>query len=113
MTCPPSNLFSLYSFAKCSAGRVDTKFVFNVSGEEVDSVPPIICFTAPAWRSMQGRNRVIVSVFLLDGVLSQFLGVGNCELGAVTRGSGGGGGALVGSAGDGRVRAREAEKNNL
>lgn len=44
------------------------KFVFSVSGEEEDSVPPMICFTAPAWRSMQGRKRVIVPVFILGGV---------------------------------------------
>lgn len=48
ITWPPSNRFSLYSLAKCSAGRGDMKFVFNVSGEEEDSVPPMICFTAPA-----------------------------------------------------------------
>ena len=59
MTCAPVRLCSLYSWAKWWAGRVETWFVLRYSEASV-SVPPTICFTDPAWRSMQGRNRVML-----------------------------------------------------
>lgn len=46
------------------------------AGEGTERVPPTICLTAPAWRSMQGRKRVIVFSF---GFLGGFWGVGGGE----------------------------------
>lgn len=41
---------------------MEVKLVFSRSAAVVSSerVPPTICFTEPAWRSMQGRKRVIL-----------------------------------------------------
>lgn len=37
------------------------KFVLRVEAELRSRLPPTICLTAPACKSMQGRNRVIVT----------------------------------------------------
>lgn len=58
ITWAPSSSLSLYSRAKCSAECWDTWFVWRAV-DELSRVPPTICFTWPAWRSMQGRKRVI------------------------------------------------------
>lgn len=40
--------------------RLATKFVLRVLGSVSDKVPPTICFTWPLWRSMHGRNRLLL-----------------------------------------------------
>lgn len=55
---------STYS-AKADAGWVATKFSTGASLLDVVKVEPTICFTTPAWMSIQGRN-FIVAVLSTD-----------------------------------------------
>ena len=65
MTCAPRRPFFLYSPAKYPGGCLDTWFVCSVDSLSL-RLPPTICFTCPACMSIQGRNRVIASLLVLE-----------------------------------------------
>lgn len=70
MTWAPTRLASRYRRAKWAGGCGETKLVLS-SDVVLSRVPPTICLTWPACRSMQGRKRVIF--FFLFRVSSRFV----------------------------------------